>query len=708
MEKKISNQIKVLNHLFKKNEVLIDILTNSTEVEFCVYNGEKEIDYLKKVTSNKQVQLQIPLTKEMIDIKIVARIEDEEITLLMIHMNALLKCKMKIISMVIKICLFNEIMIRGVKFLWREHRFIIPFSVYKKYFNQFSTRVKQGGEVLLNPYIISDYEKWIHETEKRSEVMSLKMNPLFSIITPVYNADKIVLIECIESVLKQSYENFELILVDDASTKKETLDTLKHYENLDVRIKIKYRTVNGHISRASNEGIELARGEFIALLDNDDVLCENALYENALVINSHPNLDMIYSDEDKLNLQGKRCDPHFKPDFSFDTLLGINYICHFTVLRTSLVKQVGGFRIGYEGAQDHDLFLRIVENTNKIHHIAKILYHWRMVEGSTSLEIGNKSYAIVNGEKVIEDAILRRNTKATFENVLSSTVYYVDYDALETSVSIIIPLRDFAGITETCVNSIIEKTLYKNYEILLVDNNSVEEKTFDFFKKIQNKQANVRVITADMEFNYSAINNLAVSQASGEVLMFLNNDTEIIDGNWLSNMVGYAIQKHVGAIGAKLLYPDLTIQHAGVFVGLGGGVGCHAFLEKDRMDNGVFGRLAIPYNYSAVTAACMAIKKALFIEVGGFDESLKVAYNDIDLCLKLLDKNYFNVVLPKVELIHHESKSRGVDTESDKYKRFLAESEYMYARWDDYLDRDPYYNLNYSKKGLFMFDKIKK
>ena len=425
------------------------------------------------------------------------------------------------------------------------------------------------------------------------------------------------------------------------------------------------------------------------------------------MLNEDKKLDFIYSDEDKLDLKGNRCDPHFKPDFSPDTLLSLNYICHFSVIRKTIIAKVGGFEVGLEGAQDHDLFLKVSEKTDRIYHIPKILYHWRMVKGSTSMTIDNKSYATDKGKIAIENALKRRKIKGHVEKDSDSTYYRVVYDYdKEPMISIVIPTRDYADITETCLKSIYEKTDYKNFEILLVNNNSEKEETFKLFDKYKKKYKNFKVIDADMEFNYSKINNLAVKKAKGEYIMLLNNDTEIISKDWLKVMVGYAMQPHVGAVGPKLLYPDNTVQHAGVILGLGG-VASHAYIGSKRNDLGMYGRLRVPYDYSAVTAACLMVSKKKFDEVNGLEEDLKVAYNDMDFNIKLLKKGYYNICVPQIEVHHYESKSRGLDTTSEKYKRFLLEEKYMYDKWDFELKHDRFYNPNFTKKMWFVLDKNK-
>ncbi|MBR2678358.1 MAG: glycosyltransferase [Bacilli bacterium] len=611
----------------------------------------------------------------------------------------------KIKRFVKKVFHFFRIIKRGISFFWREYHFLVPISLLPKYWRDFKNSMKRGESLFYNPNIPSEYRKWLDLHPMNIKTEKLDYNPLVSIVTPVYNVDEEKLSECIESVLNQTYENWELCLVDDASKNSETIQTLKKYEAIDNRIKVKYNKENGHISKTSNDAIRMSSGEFIALLDNDDTLDKNALYIMVRELNKNRSIDMLYSDEDKLDTNNKRCEPHFKPDFSPDTLLSLNYICHFTMIRKNLIEKVGGFEIGLEGAQDYDLFLKITEQTKNIVHVPYILYHWRMSETSTAKSMKNKEYAINIGKKVLEKALERRKIDAIVEVDKKSSYYRIKYNIKKQPlVSIIIPTRDFAETLKTCVDSIFDKTTYKNYEIIVANNESKEPETFKLFNKYKKEHKNFKVVDINIEFNYSKINNIAVSKAKGEYIILLNNDTEVITPEWIEYMIGYAMQEHVGCVGAKLLYPDNTIQHGGVVLGLGG-VASHAYIASDRDDIGMFGRLRVPYNYAANTAACLAIKKDKYEEIGGLEEELKVAYNDIDFNIKLLEKGYYNVFLPQVELTHFESKSRGLDTTSEKYKRFKIESKYMYDHWRKMIDKDPFYNDNFSKKGWFQLDK---
>lgn len=575
--------------------------------------------------------------------------------------------------------------------------------------NTKNTRAKNQG--LYNFLNQKEYLDWLTKTELPfEENPEFSYNPLISICIPVYNVESKYLSECIDSVLNQTYQNFEICISDDCSTLSETLDVLNYYESKDERVKVHHRKENGHISKATNDALNLASGEFVGLMDNDDLLAQNALAECVKVLNENKDLDFIYTDEDKMDENGLRCDPHFKSDYAPDTLLGSNYICHFEIIRKSIIDEIGGFRVGYEGAQDYDLFLRVLEKTNrsKVYHIPKILYHWRKIEGSTAATIDSKGYAVEKGRMAVEDSLKRRNINAKVSIHPKVPYYLVNYEySKEPKVSIIIPTRDYADITEQCLKSLYEKTTYQNFEVILMNNNSEKEEIFDLFNRYKKQYKNFKVVDANYEFNYSKINNQGVSNASGDYIVLLNNDTEIITPNWLDVMVGYAMQEHIGAVGTKLLYPDDTVQHAGIILGIGG-IAQHCFIENSREDVGFYGRLSVPFNYSAVTAACLMVAKSKFLEVGGLDECLQVAFNDVDFNLKLIEKGYYNICLNQIELYHHESKSRGDDTidiTSKKYQRFVSEHDYMKDKWSHMLYCDSFYNSNLSLKRAFALDK---
>lgn len=683
------------------------------DITFKILGDGKEIkhNYLP-LNSNLSFCLEVEIPKNVKKIEVYAENEGKE-ELVCVRSNSLshrLRSKIRktlepfnFISAIYKII---GMFIRGIKFLWREHHFLVPLSLWGKYFKDLRTKLKEifRNGMYLNPEVQKDYILWLKKQPKQEiEDIEITYKPKISIVIPVYNVERKLLSECIDSILNQTYSNFEICLADDKSTNKETIKTLKEYEKKDKRIKVVYRKENGHISKATNSAIELATGEFIGLMDNDDLLTENALEEVVKYLNKDKTLDMIYSDEDKMDMQGKFRDPHFKSDFAPDTLLSHNYICHFCVLRKSIVDEIGGFRVGYEGSQDHDLFLRFTEKTNKIAHIPMVLYHWRMIPGSTAATIDSKNYAVEAGVKSVEDALKRRGIKGKVKVELNRYMIEYTYDK-EPSISIIIPTKNHAEDTKKCIDSIYEKTNYKNYEVVLVDNDSDEQELFDLIDHYKKEHKNFRVVDAKMPFNYSKINNIAVKTCKSDYIVLLNNDTELITADWLKIMVGYAMQKHIGTVGVKLLYKDNTIQHAGVVVGVGG-IAVHSFIGFVRNSVGLYARLALPHNYSANTAACLMVSRKKYDEVGGLEEELMVAYNDIDFNLKLLEKGYYNVFLPQVELYHYESKTRGLDTTTEKYKRFIKEQNYMYDKWKDIIERDPFYNKNFSKSKTFFLDK---
>lgn len=553
------------------------------------------------------------------------------------------------------------------------------------------------------------YNDWILKNEQlnteliKEELKSFEYKPKISLLVPVYNVKAGWLDKCIGSVANQLYENWELCIHDDASTQNETLNCLKAWEaKNDPRIKISYGKQNQHISLASNDALKMAAGEFIALLDNDDELAPNALFENVKLLNRYPEADMTYSDEDKIGEDGARFDPSFKPDWSKDYFLSIMYTCHLGVYRKNIVDQIGGFRKGYEGSQDYDLVLRFIENSpNKIYHIPKILYHWRTLKTSAAGSSSAKSYAYVAAKQALSDYLERNQIDGSVEDGAAPGIYRVKRKILGSPrVTIIIPFRDLSSVLKRCVDSIKNKTSYKNYEIILVNNRSKEEETGRYLNSLK-KNKKITIMNYNKVFNYSAINNAAAKKAGGEYLLFLNNDTEVIDEEWLSAMVEQIQREDVGIVGAKLLFPNDTIQHAGVIIGIGGIAG-HIYLGYEKDSFGYLSNLVAIRNYNAVTAACMMVKKDVFFEVGGLDEkNLPIAFNDIDLCLKIRDKGYLVVFTPYARLYHYESLSRGSDDDfavsnPKEHQRVLAEREYFKNKWTKFIDHDEYYNRNFS------------
>jgi glycosyltransferase involved in cell wall biosynthesis len=529
-------------------------------------------------------------------------------------------------------------------------------------------------------------------------VESLGYKPRISIIVPVYNPPELLLREMIQSVLDQVYPYWELCLADDASPQPHVKAILEEYAAQDERIKVKFREQNGHISAASNSALELATGEFISLLDHDDLLTPDALYEVVLLLNQHPEADMIYSDEDKMNELGQRQDPFFKPDWCPDSFLSRMYVCHLGTYRRSIINEIGGFRLGYEGSQDYDLVLRFTEKTNKIFHIPKVLYHWRIHSASAASGDHAKPYAYDSGVKALADAINRRGEPGkVVRHSRISGAYTIRYDIQDYKrVSIIIPTRNLGDILDRCLQSIFEKSTYPNYEVILVDNGTDEAESlaiFDAWK--QREPQRFQCHRFDIPFNYSRLNNYGVSKASGDYLLFLNNDTEVITADWIEGMVEQAQRPSTGAVGALLLYPDDTVQHAGVVLGIGGVAG-HSHKNFGKDDEGYVRQLICTSNYSAVTAACLMCRREVYEKVAGFNETLKVAFNDIDFCLKIKKIGYNNVYLPHVSLYHYESKSRGAEDTPEKQERFCQERDDMLSRWGEIILNDPCYSSNLS------------
>lgn len=556
----------------------------------------------------------------------------------------------------------------------------------------------------------NQYEMWMEEKEKDlSMVTELSYNPLISVVVPVYNVRGDMLTECIESVRNQTYKNWELVLVDDCSTQEQVRKTLKKYEDAP-QIKVIYRSENGHISRATNTGIEVASGEFIGLMDCDDVLAINALYEMAKKLNEDKEYDFIYSDEDKLSEDGKkRKDPFFKPDWSPDTFMSLMYTCHFSIFRKTLIDELGGLRVGFEGSQDYDLVLRLMEKTDRIGHVPKILYHWRERKESTASSMTAKPYIVESTKKAKEEALQRRGLSGHLEWIENVAQFRVVYEPMNNpKVSIVIPSKDNYNVLLQCFKSLAEVTKYDNYEIILVDNGSNDENKKLYEELCKNYNAHYEY--RPMEFNFSAMCNIGASLALGDYLLFLNDDIEIRGEEWLTRLLGQAQVPHTGAVGARLIYPkDNLIQHCGVLnLPIGPG---HAFHQIDDDINLYWGRNIVDYNFSIVTGACLMISKEKFDEVGGFEEDLPVAYNDVELCFKLLEKGYHNVLRNDVRMIHHESISRGYDEKSkEKHKRQLREMAKLYEMHPKFKDGyDPCYNPNLVRdRGDFSFDIIRK
>jgi len=551
----------------------------------------------------------------------------------------------------------------------------------------------------------TDYNLWVEHTrltnydieEIKNNIKEMQTHPVFSIVVPVYDVDQEWLERTIDSVRSQLYENWELCLCDDLSPSPHVRKVLQQYADLDSRIKILFKEKNEGIGIASNAAMSMATGDYVGLLDHDDELTIDALYENARVINQDPGVGLIYSDEDKLDMQGRRCDPFFKPDYSPELIRSQNYICHFTVIKKSILDDLDGFREGYDGSQDHDLILRALEKTSKVHHIPKVLYHWRKIPGSTAAIYDSKSYAWEAGRKAVEDSIRRQGIKGEALLAKYQGSYRAKYALTDSPlVTIIIPFKDKADLLKTAINSILEKTSYNNFEILAVNNNSSEKETYILIETFS-KNDRVRFIEYNVPFNFSDINNHAVKQANGEYITLLNNDIEVISPEWLDAMLEFAQLPEIGAVGGRLYYSDDRIQHAGIVIGMAGVAGPpHYLFHKD--DVGYYARSHVIHNVSAVTGACLMVKKSVYESVGGLDaENFGVAYNDIDFCLKLIQKGYRNVFTPYCEMYHYESQSRGYEDTPEKQERLQRESSAFREKWKIYFDKgDPYYSPHLS------------
>lgn len=556
-----------------------------------------------------------------------------------------------------------------------------------------------------------DYATWIRRFDdpaarsttlrKRLASLTPERRPRISVLMPTYNTPEPWLVRAIESVRAQLYPNWELCIADDASSAPHVRAILEQAARDDTRIKVIFRDTNGHISASSNSALTLATGEFVALLDHDDELAPHALAEVALALSAQPGVEFVYSDEDKIDETGRRFDPYFKPDWNPDLLLGQAYTCHLSVFRTARVRTLGGFREGYEGSQDWDLTLRFTAdlNPNQIQHIPRVLYHWRAIGGSTALQTSEKNYVFEAARRALADHCATHRISAELVPVAQQHWRLRrPVPAQPPRVSLLIPTHNAEPLLRLCISSIFAKTTYPNFEIIVVNNRSSDPATLRYFEEL--RTAGVTVLDHDAPFNFSAINNTAARAASGELLAFLNNDLEVITPDWLDEMVSHAVRPEIGCVGAMLYYPDDTVQHAGIVLGIGGQPGTpsvagHAFKCAPRGAEGHRNRLRLVQNYSAVTAACLVVRRSVFEQAGGFNETdLAVAFNDVDFCLRVRAAGYRNLWTPFAELYHHESASRGLEDTPEKQTRFAREVAYMRARWGAVLDDDPAYNPN--------------
>lgn len=553
------------------------------------------------------------------------------------------------------------------------------------------------------------YDQWMDVTEPTLWAEKVILETVqFSVIVPVYNSKPEWLEDLFNSVVNQTYGNWQLVLVDDASPSEATRAKLAELAKCDKRVTIIWREKNGHIVRASNDGLKQSKGSFVLFLDHDDCLSTHALNELAHAIKRNPSAKLIYSDEDLMSESGQRLRPHFKSGWNPDLLLSHNYVTHIACYPKNFVEELGGFSEGLDGAQDYDLVLRATARLTprEIVHIPKVLYHWRMVEGSTASQSSAKSYATVAGLKALQSYMQSKQMETQVIDGNMTNFYTVTWPlpTVLPKVSVIIPTKDGLEVLKPCIESIVATANYPSLEIVIIDNGSEKAETISYLSslcpKIEQREnpepINVIVVKDPGDFNFSRLMNLGASTATGEILLLLNNDVEALAEGWLQAMVRHACREDIGCVGAKLLYPDLSIQHAGVIIGLGG-YAAHSHRGLPRNHPGYFGRAQIAQNLSAVTAACLMVKKSVFESVAGFDESFRVAYNDVDFCLRVMQTGLRNIYVPEAELIHHESKTRGEDVCPEKRRRFDGEKQRLLDRWKSIVSDDPYYNPNLTR-----------
>ena len=543
------------------------------------------------------------------------------------------------------------------------------------------------------------YAAYVPDEEALEKQRKHKFNyaPLISIAVPAYQTPVEFLKQMIESLISQTYTGWELCIANASPDNEEMQRVLADYSAKDVRVRFCSLKENLGIAENTNRAFAMAKGEFMGLLDHDDLLAPNALYEIVNTLQDHPQADALYTDEDKVTTDlDEHFQPHLKPDFNLDLLRSNNYICHFFVVRKSIVEKAGGFRKEFDGAQDYDFIFRCTENAREVLHVPEILYHWRTHKASTADNPASKMYAFEAGKRAIEAHLERTGTKGTVSHTQDLGFYRVKYPVQgEPLVSVIIPNKDEKETLQTCLESLKKNTSYQNFEIIIIENNSTTGEIFKYYTELSRDQQ-IHLLRWGKEFNYSAINNFGVAHARGEYLLFLNNDVKSIEPDWMEEMLGVCQRPEVGGVGAKLIYPDNTIQHAGCVIGMGGIAG-HMFVDMPADRTGYLHKASLLQDMSAVTAACLMMKKEVFEQAGGFTEELAVAFNDVDLCLKVRKNNHLIVYDPYAKLYHMESKTRGAEDSKEKVRRFQTEIEYMRCHWMDILKNgDPYYNKNLS------------
>ena len=543
------------------------------------------------------------------------------------------------------------------------------------------------------------YEAYIpdEETLETQRKHKFDYKPLISIAVPAYQTPVEFLKQMIESLISQTYSEWELCIANASPDNEEMQKVLADYSARDSRVRFCNLKENLGIAENTNQAFAMAKGEFMGLLDHDDLLAPNALYEIVKALQDHPEADALYTDEDKVTTElDEHFQPHLKPDFNLDLLRSNNYICHFFVVRRSIVEKAGGFRKEFDGAQNYDFIFRCTENAREVLHVPEILYHWRTHKASTADNPASKMYAFEAGKRAIEANLERTGTKGIVSHTRDLGFYRVKYPVQGNPlVSVIIPNKDEKETLQTCLEMLEKNTSYQNFEIIIIENNSTTDEIFKYYKELS-KDPRIHLLRWGKEFNYSAINNFGVAHAKGEYLLFLNNDVKAINPDWMEEMLGVCQRPEVGGVGAKLIYPDNTIQHAGCVIGMGGIAG-HMFVDMPADRTGYLHKASLLQDMSAVTAACLMMKKNVFEEAGGFTEDLAVAFNDVDLCLKVRKNDHLIVYDPYARLYHMESKTRGAEDSKEKIRRFQTEIEYMRCHWLDILKNgDPYYNKNLS------------
>lgn len=594
----------------------------------------------------------------------------------------------------------------GGKIQWTKmFRKLSPYTIrkgfrYMKHYGpkEFWIRLHERFEPEEVPYGLW-YRAYIptEETLETQRKQKFDYSPLISIAVPAYQTPVEFLRQMIESLIVQTYSNWELCIVNASPDNEEMQKVLAEYSAGDSRVRFCNLKENLGIAENTNRAFAMTKGEFVGLLDHDDLLAPNALYEIVKILQDHPQADALYTDEDKVTTElDEHFQPHLKPDFNLDLLRSNNYICHFFVVRKSIVEKAGGFRKEFDGAQDYDFIFRCTENAGEVLHVPEILYHWRTHKASTADNPASKMYAFEAGKRAIEAHLERTGTKGEVSHTQDLGFYRVKYPVQgKPLVSVIIPNKDEKETLQTCLEMLEKNTGYQNFEIIIVENNSTTDEIFRYYKELSGNRK-IHLLRWGKEFNYSAINNFAVAHAKGEYLLFLNNDVKSINPDWLEEMLGVCQRPEVGGVGAKLIYPDNTIQHAGCVIGMGGIAG-HMFVDMPADRTGYLHKASLLQDMSAVTAACLLMKKEVFEQAGGFTEELAVAFNDVDLCLKVRKNGYLIVYDPYVKLYHMESKTRGAEDSKEKVRRFQTEIEYMRCHWIDILKNgDPCYNKNLS------------